>query len=84
MSGVASLHTDDQIHLSLGSLAVLHATSYSYQLHTGHSLATSFPDLARSVWHPDNMEALRPVYQGWFVRQVSNIFIVQKYFFNNV
>ena len=84
MSGVTSLHTDDQIHLSLGSLAVLHATSYSYQLHTGHSLATSFPDLARSVWHPDNMEALRPVYQGWFVRQVSNIFIVQKYFFNNV
>ena len=81
MSGVTSLHSDDQIHLSLGSLAVLHAASYSYQLHSGHSLATSAPDLARSVWHPDNMEALRPVYQGWFIKLVSNIFYVPKYFF---
>ena len=67
-SDPTELHNDHQIQQVLRQLGVYHGTSYSYQLGRGRDLGQLFPEIRRSVWHPDNMETLRPIYQGWFIR----------------
>ena len=67
-SDPTELHNEHQIQQVLRQLGVYHGTSYSYQLARGRDLGQLFPEIRRSVWHPDNTETLRPIYQGWFIR----------------